>query len=267
MGRHCADPRSQHHLAVPNYRLDLAYLGTGFHGYARQPDVRTVQGDLEDALFPYTGPVESYVAGRTDRGVHAIGQVVSFSIVDDLECDRVMRSLNRRLAPEIAVQAMAVVPDDFHARFSATGRSYRYIVLTRTAPDPFLAATSWHYARPLDLTRMNAAAAHFIGEQDFASLCRRTGEAGTVRNVREAVWVDAGMGRIEYHAEASSFCHQMIRSMVSICVDAGRNKIDPHSVPEVLAALDRNASRGAAPPHGLTLVSVDYGSAQPGRPR
>ena len=243
---------------MPAHRLDLAYDGSGFHGYARQPGLRTVQGDLEAALFVHTGVVETFVAGRTDKGVHAAGQVVSFSTGDDIDRDRVMRSLNRQLSPEIAVQALQPAPEGFHARFSATGRSYRYLVLARGAPDPFLARTSWHRPQPLDIEAMNEAAVCFVGEQDFASLCRKAGDASAVRKVRTALWVQLEEDLLEYRVEASSFCHQMVRSMVSVSIDVGRGKVVAAEVPAMLAAHDRNAARGAAPPHGLTLVSVAY---------
>ena len=114
---------------MTTYRVDLAYDGAGFHGYARQQSVRTVQGELETALEPFTGPVETFVAGRTDRGVHAAAQVVSFTVADPIDTAAVTRSLNRRLGPEIAVKRLAEAPDGFHARFSAVGRVYEYLVL------------------------------------------------------------------------------------------------------------------------------------------
>lgn len=242
---------------MATYRLLIAYDGTNFHGYARQPNVRTVQGDLEDALFRHTGAVETAVAGRTDKGVHATGQVVSFATDAPLECDDVRRSLNRQLAPEISVLELEPAVEGFSARFSATGRVYVYCVLNRDAPDPFMATTSWHYPSPLDEDAMNVAAAAFVGEQDFASLCRRSGDRSTVRDVRRAEWVRHGE-TLEFHVAASSFCHQMVRSMVAICVDVGRGKVAAGAVPGILAARDRHAARGAAPPHGLTLVHVSY---------
>ena len=243
---------------MPTYRLDLAYVGSSFHGYARQPGRRTVQGVLEEALFHHTGPVETLVAGRTDKGVHAAGQVVSFATDEAIDTMRALRSLNRQLAPEAAVKALTEVPDAFHARFSAISRRYRYAVLTSAAPDPFLAATSWHFGRPLAPAAMNEAASHFVGERDFASLCRRAGDAPTMRRVIEAGWRESQPELAVYVVVANSFCHQMVRSMVAICVDAGRGKIEASSVAGMLEARDRNASRGAAPAHGLTLVEVGY---------
>jgi tRNA pseudouridine38-40 synthase len=244
---------------MPVYRMDLAYDGSGFHGYARQPGVRTVQGDLEAALHHHTGPLETYVAGRTDKGVHAAGQVASFTTDGHLDVVLVRRSLNRQLGPEIAVLAMSEAPVDFHARFSATGREYRYLVVDREAPDPFLAATAWHYGRTLDVDRMNTAAAAFVGEHDFASFCRRAGTRSTVRDVRRAAWHRRKERLLAFEIAASSFCHQMVRSLVALCVEVGRERVDPGAVPEILAACDRHAAKGAAPPHGLTLVAVQYG--------
>jgi tRNA pseudouridine38-40 synthase len=244
---------------VAVYRIDLAYNGTGFHGYARQPAVRTVQGELEVALQPFVGSVETCVAGRTDKGVHATGQVVSFTYEGDLDPIRVMRSVNRRLGPEIAVLDLRPAPDGFHARFSATGRRYRYVVLDREAPDPFLATTAWHFGRALDRAAMDSASQHFVGEHDFASFCRKAGDRSTVREVRLARWERIESGVLQFHVAASSFCHQMVRSLVAVCVEAGRNRLSADDVPAIMAARDRHAARGAAPAHGLTLVAVDYG--------
>lgn len=243
---------------MTTYRIDLAYDGTKFHGYARQPNVRTVQGDLEAALFHFTGPVDTFVAGRTDKGVHAAGQVVSFAADGPLDIDRVRRSLNRRLGPEIAILGLAAVVDDFHARFWASGRRYIYLVIDREAPDPFLAATAWHFGSLLDEALMAQAAAHFVGEHDFASFCRKAGNRSTVRLVREAQWTRRADGVLRFDIEGSSFCHQMVRSVVALCVDVGRGRIAPEDVPAIVQAKDRHAARGAAPPHGLTLVGVEY---------
>ena len=240
------------------YRIDLAYDGSGFHGYARQPGLRTVQGELEAALAPFIGGVETFVAGRTDRGVHATGQVASFEVDAVLDTARVRRSLNARLAPEIAVSAVSEAPPGFHARFSATGRSYTYLIIDGEVPDPFLAATSWHLGSALDEALMSRAAAHLVGEHDFSSLCRRSGDRSLVRRVEHAAWSRRRPDLVALDISASSFCHQMVRSVVALCVDVGRGRIDPDSVPAVLAALDRHAARGAAPPHGLTLTAVQY---------
>ncbi len=240
------------------YRIDFAYDGSGFHGYARQPQVRTVQGELEDALFKLTGEVETAVAGRTDSGVHATAQVVSFATEAELDMDRVVRSLNRQLAPQIAVSSVSVAPDGFSARFSATGRAYSYLILNRPTPNPFLANTSWHYETPLDVDLMNRGLGHLIGEHDFAAFCRKAGDRSTVRRLDFAQWSQRGDGLLACGVAASSFCHQMVRSLVALSVEIGRGRASPDSVPEILASKDRGLAKGAAPAHGLTLVGVKY---------
>ncbi len=244
---------------MPTYRLDLAYDGTGFHGYARQPGVRTVQGELEDALFKHTGPVETSVAGRTDAGVHGRHQTVSFS-ADDLEPDRLWRSLNSQLGPEIAISSVSRATDDFDARFSALSRRYRYFIHSAPVPDPLTRLYTWHVPHALDVADMNEAAAAFVGEHDFASLCRAAEGRTTVRTVLEASWRRAGP-QVLYDVRALAFCHQMVRSMVALCVEVGRGRLAAEDVPAVLAARDRNAARGAAPAHGLVLWAVEYGDA------
>lgn len=240
------------------YRIDFAYDGTGFHGYARQPQVRTVQGDLEAALFKLTGEVETAVAGRTDKGVHARAQVVSFEAEPGLDVDRVKRSLNRQLVPEIAVSSVAAAPDGFNARFSATSRAYTYLVLNRPTPDPFLAKTTWHYEIPLDVKSMNQGMAHLPGERDFAAFCRKAGDRSTVRRLDTAVWTAIGDGLLAFDVAASSFCHQMVRSLVALSVEIGRGRVEPDETIAIVASGDRQRTKGAAPAHGLTLVSVTY---------
>ncbi|MDJ0922931.1 MAG: tRNA pseudouridine(38-40) synthase TruA [Acidimicrobiia bacterium] len=243
---------------MTTYRIDLAYDGSGFHGYARQPRVRTVQAELEDALFKLTGEVETSVAGRTDKGVHARAQVVSFELDQDLDCDRVMRSLNRQLAPEIGVTAVRPAPTGFNARFSARARAYTYLILNRAAPDPFLAATSWHYETPLDVETMNRGLAHLIGEHDFAAFCRQSGDRSTVRRLESAAWSESADGLLALDVSASSFCHQMVRSLVALSVEIGRGRVAPEAVSKILESKDRQQAKGAAPAHGLTLVAVSY---------
>lgn len=240
-----------------NYRIDLAYLGGGFHGYAIQPNVRTVQGDLEAALERVLGPVESVVAGRTDKGVHASGQVVSFTTEAEVDCPRLQRSLNTQLRPEISVTALVPVAAGFHARFSAVERSYHYRILNRTAPDPFRAATSWHFPTPLDVDLMRQGCEVLVGRHDFASFCRAAPGRSTERDLRVVTW-DRQDDIVELTVEASSFCHQMVRSIVAIAVDVGRRRMKPGAVADILAARDRRLGSGAAPAHGLTLVGVRY---------
>ena len=173
---------------MSTYRLDLSYDGSGFHGYARQPRLRTVQGDLEEALERIIGPVDTVVAGRTDAGVHARHQVVSFVTSEPIRYERLTRSLTKLLSPQIVVYEAGEVPDDFSARFSARRRTYRYTVLNSPFPDPLQRGYSWHVRHPLDHSAMNEALQYLVGEHDFASFCRHREGASTVRTVQSAEW-------------------------------------------------------------------------------
>jgi tRNA pseudouridine38-40 synthase len=242
---------------MSTYRLDITYDGTSFHGYARQRDVRTVQGVLEAALARAIGPVETTVAGRTDAGVHARQQVVSFGTETTVDVERLIRSLNSLLPNDVAAVACSEVEDGFSARFTALSRSYRYTILNRPARDPLRRSTTWHIPETLDVQAMQHAAGAFIGEHDFASLCRKAEGRSTIREVLEASWVRDG-DIVEFRVTATAFCHQMVRSMVALCVEVGRGRVDTGDVVGILAARDRAAAKGAAPPQGLVLWGVGY---------
>ena len=242
---------------MTTYRIDLAYDGGDFRGYAIQPNVRTVQGALEAQLSLHIPDVKTIVAGRTDAGVHATGQVVSFSTDHEIIPDKIKRSLNKRLAPSIAVSSFEPVDDDFHARFDAVSRVYRYQILDRLHPDPCLAGRVWHVHHDLDVAVMHRVAQLFIGTMDFASFCRAAVGRSTERSVISTAWAREGELTV-FRIEASSFCHQMVRSIVALCVDVGRGKLPEDAVPGVIEAKDRRAPDGAAPARGLTLVEVKY---------
>jgi tRNA pseudouridine38-40 synthase len=244
-------------------KLVVAYDGRDFAGFAPNVGVRTVGGTLEAALERVLRhPVELAVAGRTDAGVHATGQVVSFDArAEGLDLPRVQRAVNRMLRPAIVVRSAEVADRGFDARLSARARRYRYLVLNRPTPDPFLAATAWHVEAPLDLSRMRLACDPLIGEHDFSSFCRRPkgdGEVSLVRRVVDARWTDEGDGRLRFDIVATAFCHQMVRSIVGTLVDVGRGRRRAGEVKGILSARDRSAAGEPAPPHGLSLEEVVY---------
>jgi tRNA pseudouridine38-40 synthase len=239
-------------------RLDLAYDGSGFRGYAFQEGLRTIQGDLEAALETVLGrPVETAVAGRTDAGVHARGQVVSMHVDETPDLERLARSLNGIVGPELAVTAISPADDDFHARFSARWRRYRYTMSTGIAPDPLARTVEWHVGSRLDVGLMEVAAAEFSGELDFSAFCRSVEGSSNVRRVEESRW-EADADRLHFWIRANAFCHQMVRSMVGLCYDVGRGFTPADSVPEIIEARDRSRVATVAPPHGLTLWEVGY---------
>jgi tRNA pseudouridine38-40 synthase len=247
-------------------RLLLAYDGTGFHGWARQRGVRTIQGEIERALEPLVGhrPALS-VAGRTDAGVHALGQVASFAAPRRVDPVRVQQLLNGRLAPEVVVREARLAPASFDARFSATGREYRYRIDTGPVPDPFTARFVWHRPGRLSVARMRAAARELVGEHDFASFCRAPRDPGGTVRTLDRLTVAVSGERVDIRASARSFLHQMVRSLTGMLVAAGAGRIEPADVPGILEARTRAAAGPIAPPHGLTLVQVRYGR-RPGRP-
>lgn len=249
-------------------RLTVAYDGSGFHGFAVNAGVRTVAGELAEALrrvLRLPSPPELACAGRTDAGVHARGQVVSLDVptvtAEDLE--GLCRSLNRLCGPAIAVRDPAVVAADFDARHSARARRYRYLVLNRPHPDPFLAGQAWHVVPPLDLASLRLACDPLIGEHDFAAFCRRPKRSdGSVaslhRRVLTAGWEPLDDGLLAFEIEATAFCHQMVRSIVGTLVEVGRGKRRAGDVSGILRSGDRSAAGDLAPPHGLYLWHVTY---------
>ncbi|MGH2784774.1 MAG: tRNA pseudouridine(38-40) synthase TruA [Actinomycetota bacterium] len=245
--------------------LLVAYDGTDFHGFARQPSRRTVQGVLEESLSQLLrSPVRTTGAGRTDAGVHAAGQVVSFEAPDGTDPAWVAARLNKRLGPEVSIRAAAATPDSFDARFSAKRREYEYHVYRTTAPDPFLDRFAVHVPGELDLAAMRSAAKAFVGERDFSSFCRR-GEGSLVRRVRSIAFSAPAPGRLVIKVVADSFCHQMVRSLVGLLLEIGAGKRAPGDARRALAARDRGAAGPVAPAKGLVLRSVAYPRAPWGR--
>ncbi|HYJ61986.1 MAG TPA: tRNA pseudouridine(38-40) synthase TruA [Actinomycetota bacterium] len=251
-------------------RMTVAYDGTGFHGWAaqRDPQLRTVAGVLHDHLERILGDRPRLtVAGRTDAGVHARGNVISFPVQGRVTAVRLARALNAALAPEVVVRDAAEVASTFSARFSATAREYAYRIDTAPVPDPFTARFVWHRPGDLHLPSMRAAARTLAGEHDFASFCRHPGAGrSTVRRLERAtVRRDGDLFALGFRADA--FLHQMVRSLVAAIVGVGRGAATIDELARILAAADRHASKGRlAPPRGLTLERVVYGRRPEGRP-
>ena len=246
-------------------RLLLAYEGSHFHGFAFNDGVRTVAGQLNEALSTISRrTIEVQGAGRTDAGVHAWGQVVSVDLPTDLDLESLPRRLTKMCAPGIVVRDAQEANPDFSARFSAAWRHYRYLVLNDETPDPFLAASTWHVSAPLELALMQMACDPLVGEHDFSSFCRRPkeGEHSLVRRVLSAEWsedrTEHGARLLRFEIRATAFCHQMVRSIVGTLVDVGAGKITPGQITGILAARNRSAAGQVAPPEGLCLWEVGY---------
>jgi tRNA pseudouridine38-40 synthase len=249
-------------------RLLLAYDGTDFHGWARQREVRTVQGVLEDALARVLRVrAELSVAGRTDAGVHAQGQVASFVAADGCDTERLRRAVNDMLAPEVVVRAARPAPAGFDARRSAIARVYRYRISTDHVPDPFSARYVWQRPGRLSVAPMRAAARRLVGEHDFRSFCRAPSPPGSTVRRLERLSVAVTGHDVVVGARANAFLHQMVRSLVGTLVAVGEGRTEPWEIPAILEARNRSSAGPVAPARGLTLERVVYPGAVKRPPR
>ena len=242
-------------------RLMLAYDGTGFRGWAQQrdPSIRTIEGlvsaHLERVLQE---PVKLSVAGRTDAGVHARGQVASFSTASSVRPEQLQRALNGVLAPELVLIDATYAPGGFDARFSAKAREYVYRIHEAALPDPFTARFVWHRPGDLRLGPMREAARLLVGEHDFASFCRPPGgDRSTVRDLRRLAVGRQG-DELSIRAVANAFLHRMVRSLIGTLVAVGDGVLEAAAMPEILDARDREAAGRPAPARGLTLERISY---------
>lgn len=244
---------------MPTYRMLVAYDGAPFRGFARQEGLPTVQGAIEDALGKVLRTeVKTSGAGRTDAGVHALGQVISFQTSDAIEDSAgLQRSINGICRPTIAVLDISEAAPGFDARFSATARTYEYGIFMRDVHDPFSRHTTWHHPGPLDLEAIREAAQHFIGEKDFSSFGRVEGDRSPVRRI-ESIEVESEGDLLVIRVTANSFIQQMVRSIVGTLVAVGEGKISPDEIENIMDKRDRSAAAPVAPPHGLFLVAVTY---------
>ena len=242
-------------------RLDLAYDGSAFAGWARQPDQRTVQGCLEDGLARVLAIPDVVVtcAGRTDAGVHASGQVAHADIPAGVgEPTSLARRLNSVLPDDVRVHGCAEAPGGFDARFAALWRRYRYQVCDRTAVDPLRRSQVLRWRRPLDVDVMNEAARGLVGEHDFAAYCRPRPGATTLRELYELGWRRDDEGLAVLSARADAFCHHMVRSLTGALLVVGEGRRPMGWPADVLRAAHRDGAVPVVPAHGLTLTEVGY---------
>ncbi|MEQ6902510.1 tRNA pseudouridine(38-40) synthase TruA [Nocardioides sp. YIM 152588] len=250
-------------------RIDLAYDGTDFKGWASQPALRTVQGELTAALHTVlrvpAGTLQVTCAGRTDSGVHARGQVahcdLPAEVVDRLpdSLEPVTRRLNGVLDPDLRIHALTVAPEGFDARFGALWRRYAYRIADRPElVDPLRRRHVLAWPRALDLDAMNEAAAGLVGLHDFAAFCKQREGATTIRTLQELRWSRDADGIAVGHVRADAFCHSMVRALVGCLIAVGEGRREPAWAAEILAGRRRDPGVVVVHAHGLTLEEVGY---------
>ncbi|MHC3821398.1 pseudouridine synthase [Streptomyces sp. CB02488] len=247
-------------------RLDLAYDGKDFSGWAKQTSRRTVQGEIEDALRTVTRSSRTYdltVAGRTDAGVHARGQVAHVDLPSEVwaeHADKLLRRMAGRMAPDVRIMRIEEAPAGFNARFSALWRRYAYRVADRPGGvDPLIRGHVLWHDRPLDIDAMNEAAALMTGEHDFAAYCKKREGATTIRTLQKLNWVrDEASGVMTATVQADAFCHNMVRALIGAALFVGDGRRPAAWPAEVLAAGVRDPGVHVVRPHGLTLEEVSY---------
>ncbi|GAA4706024.1 tRNA pseudouridine(38-40) synthase TruA [Pseudonocardia yuanmonensis] len=254
------EPATREGGGLARFRLDITYDGTDFSGWAVQPARRTVCGVLTDALSRILRTeVGLTVAGRTDAGVHATGQVAHADLPGDVEPARLVRRLARFLPPDVRVRAVTPVPPAFDARFSALRRHYVYRVATAPyGAEPLRARDTLSWPYPVDVDAVNAASERLLGEHDFAAFCKRREGATTVRALERFSWSREADGVVSAAVSADAFCHSMVRSLVGALLDVARGSRAVDWPAELLTRAERGQGVAVAPAHGLTLVGVDY---------
>jgi len=245
---------------MTHFRITLAYDGTDYVGWQRQANGISIQGLIEDALRTLDGrdvPVAG--AGRTDAGVHALGQVAAFTLARDLDADALVRALNAHLPPAIRVFSAEEAPPGFHPRFGARQKTYRYQLWNADAMSPFERAYAWHVPGPLDVEAMREAAQRLVGRHDFAAFQATGGSVSTTeREIFESAICHLPSAMLVYEVTGSGFLRHMVRIIVGSLVEVGRGRRPVEWMSEILASRDRTAAGPTAPPQGLFLLRVEY---------
>ncbi|AOY57948.1 tRNA pseudouridine(38-40) synthase TruA [Desulfococcus multivorans] len=245
---------------MKNFRMTIEYDGGGFAGWQYQPRRRTVQGEIESALETMVGvPVRLAASGRTDAGVHALGQVAGFRCETRLSPEIIQKGLNSMLDGDIVIRDCREAPDGFHARFDAKGKTYHYHILNHALPSAIHRRHVWFIRRPLDTTAMQEAADHLLGEHDFSAFeGAGSPRSHSIRCITEANLMKSVEGIIVFQISANGFLRFMVRNIVGSLVDVGHRKTTPARFKKILDSRDRRCAGATAPPQGLFLMQVWY---------
>jgi len=243
-----------------NFKLTIEYDGSGFHGWQRQKNDRTVQGVIEAAIATMTGETVTLIgSGRTDAGVHALGQVANFLCETELTAPIFERGLNSLLPEDVVIRRCRQVNESFHARFSVKSKIYQYRILNRGIPVAVGRHYCWFIRRDIDVESMRAAAGYIVGTHDFKSF-EGTGSprSSTLRQVIRAEWLEPEPDHLIFIIEADGFLRYMVRNLVGTLVLVGQGKLTPEDFKGILFSTDRNQAGTTAPPQGLFLMEVKY---------
>jgi tRNA pseudouridine38-40 synthase len=245
---------------LKNFKIIIEYDGTSYHGWQRQQNGHTIQEEIENALFIMTGEKTVLTAsGRTDAGVHALGQVANFTFDTNLSAMDFQSGLNSLTRNDIVILSCDIVDENFHSRFSAKSKTYNYRILNRYLPAAINRQYAWHIRKTLDLVSMRRAAGHIIGSHDFKAF-EGTGSprSHTTRRVIKADIITQENGLIIFEIEADGFLRFMVRNIVGTLVDAGLGKMTSDDFKKILLSKDRSIAGATAPPNGLFLMGVKY---------
>lgn len=241
-----------------NVKLTIEYDGTDYHGWQRQTNAATIQQVMEEGIERIAGhPVTLHGSGRTDAGVHALGQVAHFHTTSRIPASQLHHAINSAIPPAIAVLRAEDMPPEFHAQFSAKSKTYRYRIVCREVR-PAVGARYVHWLRwPLDLALLRAGAAHFLGEHDFSTFETESDREGSIRTVTRFDIEQAGE-RIDFHVASNGFVYNMVRAMVGTLIEVGSGRRPPEEIAELLRVRDRRLAGPTAPAKGLCLMQVEY---------
>jgi tRNA pseudouridine38-40 synthase len=245
---------------IRNFKLTIEYDGSAYHGWQRQKGARTIQAAIERALTAMTRqPVTLVGAGRTDAGVHAIGQVANFKCHTALTADIFQNGLNSLLPEDVVIRQCCEVAEDFHARYSAKSKRYAYRIINQPIRIAIGRQYAWHMLKPLDPVAMQAVVPHLVGTHDFSSF-EGVGSPRkhSCRHVIQARLLQTDQSTLVFEIEADGFLRYMVRNIVGTLVAIGRGKLSPEDFPRIIAAKDRGQAAATAPAHGLFLLEVKY---------